>query len=358
MPQKKVTEKEIAKLKSALLNIVVKQKDKNNGRRDASSPICRIYSTGSITGRQIYESFTDEQLLDYLRIMAKEKNHSPAQKEVFWVMRDYIKLRFGKWPYALKAAGLSPAAGEGGRSYSAIQEDLKKKETLLRLVREHAYKTGKLPHPRELPEVCRDLKKYYNNWGDVLKAANIDGEKLNQQCVYRIENLEPEYEVMLNEIRKKAYEMGRVPVHKEIDRKIRHALSERCGSWRNALYQIGLSPVIKMRPFQGSYIDYRKEENQNVHTNSLNNCFYQVLNLSEEDKALLELLKEKYRKTKKVPLKKDVSKEHRQQLLRSCGSWGNAMYQIGIPCEEYYTAVKDAKSSTGIQKKMKGKKDV
>ncbi len=39
------------------------------------------------------------------------------------MLREYIRERFQKWPYALKAAGLSKAAGKGGKSLSKQQEE-------------------------------------------------------------------------------------------------------------------------------------------------------------------------------------------------------------------------------------------
>ncbi len=60
------------------------------------------------TGRRLYESFTDEELLDILRDTAQALGHAPAQKEVFCVYRSYIRRRFTNWPAALRAAGLKP----------------------------------------------------------------------------------------------------------------------------------------------------------------------------------------------------------------------------------------------------------
>jgi hypothetical protein len=57
-------------------------------------------------GDQLYASFTDEELLDRLRVAADELGHVPAQKEIFCVYRSYIRRRFTNWPTALRAAGL------------------------------------------------------------------------------------------------------------------------------------------------------------------------------------------------------------------------------------------------------------
>ncbi|SHH98917.1 hypothetical protein SAMN02745823_01798 [Sporobacter termitidis DSM 10068] len=57
-------------------------------------------------GRRLYNSFTDEELLDILRLTAAELGHTPSQKEIFCVYRAYIRRRFTNWPTALRAAGL------------------------------------------------------------------------------------------------------------------------------------------------------------------------------------------------------------------------------------------------------------
>lgn len=113
MEKGNITEEEILQLKAILINSLAKRSDKNYQRDNKNSSVWRSYSTGSRVGQQVYRSFTDEQLLNYLVKTARDLNHAPSQKEMFWVLRDYIKLRFGKWPYALKKAGLSNSAGKG-----------------------------------------------------------------------------------------------------------------------------------------------------------------------------------------------------------------------------------------------------
>lgn len=58
------------------------------------------------TGRRLYDSFTDEELLDILRLATDELGHVPSQREIFCVYRAYIRRRFINWPTALRAAGL------------------------------------------------------------------------------------------------------------------------------------------------------------------------------------------------------------------------------------------------------------
>lgn len=340
MKDEKLEEKDILRLKELLINRVVKNEDKNFQKDHRNSVIWKDYATSCVRGNAVYESFTDEELLDYIRSEAVRINHAPAQKELFWVMRDYIKKRFKRWPYAMKAAGLTASAGSGGKTLEQMEEEHKHLAELLAKVRAKALELGKIPHPKDLPDVCTEIKRYYNDWGRVIEAASIDPATLNEEVVYRIEDLEPAYLMMLDNVKLFAYELGRSPIHDEIDMEVKQALIRRCGSWRNALYQIGLEPVVRIRPFHGIYIDYRREKNRDGHSNSLYNCYYRVLNLSEQDKIDLKEIEAIYRQTKTIPTKKDVSKELRLRLQEACGSWANVLYQIGIDPKEYHKMVK------------------
>ncbi len=97
----------------------LKTRIKTSKKDNHNSTIWKNYAASNARGHSVFESFTDEELLDYIRAEAKRLNHAPAQKELFWVMRDYIKRRFKRWPYAMKAAGLTASAGKGGKNAGA-----------------------------------------------------------------------------------------------------------------------------------------------------------------------------------------------------------------------------------------------
>ena len=325
-----MAERETIKYKQNLLTVLCRQSDKKYQMGNRDSAVWQHYALGSKDGKKLYESFSDNELLQFLRDTARELNHTPSQKEVFWVMHEYIKHRFGKWPYALRLAGLSTAAGKGGVSMEAQDAAEARRNALLKQVREKAV------------QVCRDLKKHYKLWSEVLKAAGVTAQLLNEKCVYKIEDLEPEYLAMLEAVKSRAYELGRSPAHGEVDPAMKKALTARCGSWRNALFQIGLLPVTAKNPFQNIYIDYRKAENRQEHTQGGQGCLYKVLNLRDEDRALFEMLRALYRKKERPPLPRELPKDARNRLHEVCGSWVNALYQIGIGPEDYYKTLKEA----------------
>lgn len=330
-----MSEKEIEELKNELLNVLGNPEGKQFEREDRNSDTFQKYALSTRTGKAVYESCSDEELLEYLRGLAEKLNHAPAQREMLWVLRDYVKKRFGKWPYALRKAGLSASAGRGGATIADMETARRRKEELLKELQRTAVRLGKIPHPRDLPEICEELKKEYSTWSQVVQAAGLDPQWLNAETVYPIDDLETEYLTMLETVKQRACELGRSPAHREIDPSIKEALSRRCGSWRNALYQIGLTPVVRIRPFNGIYIDYRKKENRTTHTEGLKDCVYQVLNLSEEETKDLELLRKSYLETGRIPAREQVDQELGKRLIVRCGSWINVLYQIGITPKEY-----------------------
>ncbi|NBH61653.1 hypothetical protein D1155_08325 [Anaerotruncus sp. 80] len=341
---KLIAERETTQYKQYLLTVLCRQPDKKYHMGNRDSSVWQHYALGSKDGKMLYESFSEEELLQFLRDIARELNHTPSQKEVFWVMREYIKRRFGKWPYALRLAGLSTAAGKGGASMEAQDAAEAHKNALLQQVREKAIQLGRFPHPGDMPQVCADLKKHYKLWAEVLKAAGVTPQLLNEKCVYKIEDLEPEYLAMLEEVKACAYKLGRSPAHGDVEPSLKKALITRCGSWRNALFQIGLRPVAAKNPFQNIYIDYRKSENRHSHTAGTQGCLYKVLNLHDEDKAMFAELSALYREIGRPPLSRELPKEIRSRLHKVCGSWVNALYQIDIKPEEYYKILKEAKA--------------
>lgn len=330
MEQSKQRENSIVLLKKELIGLEDKIKDKEFQKKDKSSKLYSIFSLTTPSGKEIYNSFSNDELIEILRKKAANLNHSPAQKEVLWVVREYIKKRFDKWPYALAEAGLATSAGKGGKSLEKNKIERQRISELLTEVNEKALELGKIPHPKDLPEICDELKKFIGDWGQVIEAAAIDPITLTEKTVYKIDDLEKDYQEMLGKVMEKANILGRSPMHTEIENRIKYALINRCGSWRNVLHQIGLEPVIRVKPFAGIYIDHRKANNREHHTNVLYNCHYKVLNISADTKANLETVLEISRELGRAPTKKEIEKDIRKSLQEACGSWSNALFQIGL----------------------------
>ena len=341
---------DIAVIKEQLINIL-DGKEPEPGFDDS------VFAMDRGRGKELHRVLTDEEMLTYLRNLADKLNHPPSQKEVHWAMKDYIKIRFKRWPYALEKAGLAKSAGRGGKSMDAIRQEEARLQEMLAVIREKALETGRLPHPKDFPELCGELRNHYSDWNQVLKDAKVETSMLNKVAVQKIPDLEPEYAALLEQVKALAYELGRSPTHGEVDEEIKRKLIDRCGSWRNALYQIGLEPVVRYRPFRGIYIDQKPEDERNRHTDDLKDCCYRVLNLTRQDREDLKYVRGVWFHQGRIPGKKDVPKELRKRLTASCGSWVNVMYQLGVQPKDYYNAMREeaARRSEEQRKKLQRK---
>lgn len=291
--------------------------------------IWKKFSLDSKDGKRFYESLSDEDLLDVLRRYAQEFGRSPAQREVYWVWRAYIKKRFEKWPYALSAAGLSRAAGKDGKTLEQKKIEDEEYEKLLEKVREKTKELCRTPHPKDLPDICDALGKYTVTWNQVIEDAKLTRAFFEENVVYYIPNLEQEYKIYLEEIQSLSEKLNRAPLKSEVDVVKRKKLIKRCKSWRNVLYQIQLEPVAKIKPFSSTYMDYRLGSEKKLHNTVLYGCYYKLLEIDEVNTKYLEQLKSWIEKKHCVPDKKELPKEMRQSLQRLCGSWANVLYQIG-----------------------------
>lgn len=332
MEERKLTTEEVRKCKEQLLALSRECPDREMGREDPDSEIFRTYSLERTRGRQICAAFTDEQLLAVLVRTARELNHSPAQREVFWPLREYLRSRFGKWPYALSAAGLSKSAGGRGKSPEQEAAERQELQTLLAAVREKARELGRLPHPTDLPETAEAVSRYLRTWHEVLTAADIDPRCFFKSSVYRIDDLEPEVRDALHRLREQAERLGRSPLRCEVDPELKARLVARCGSWRNALFQIGLEPVIHIAPFSTTFT--AGEQKPRRHSTTLSDCYYRLLRPDAQTRADLAQVQALSGRLGRPPRRTEVPDELRQRLQKSCGSWENALFQLGLIIRE------------------------
>lgn len=285
------------------------------------------YDFGTPLGKKIYESMSNGEMEAYLRILAKKLNHSPSRKEVPQVVVQYIKARYSKWPYALRASGLSKSAGSGGKTMESIEEDWKERDRLFQLMRERSLSKGKIAHPRDMRDAIEDVKKFYNSWGDFVLGSGVEKYLDKELPLYKVENISNKGKKALQDIMRFAKKHGRSPFHNEVDIKTRKLLISECGSWRNALYQIGLTPVKKIKAFDNHYLDYRMATNPKTHSSNIEGCNYNLLFLEEADRNTLIKLRNFYIEEGKEPRKNLISKEEYKRLINTCGSWKNVLYQ-------------------------------
>lgn len=329
-----ITEKEKVLLKQQFAKVVRDTagdiEAAKEGKDDKNSQVYKNFSLHTNVGKLVYKSFSNEELIALLKIVADEIGHSPSQGEVLWVLRDYLKLRFKKWPYALNEAGLARSAGSGGMTFEQKEKGDEVREEALKELRKVTLDAGRIPHPRHVPDLAKKLKKFYYTWGDALVAAGIAPEDLSGDTVYKIDDMEPEYQVLLKKVKEEALRLGRAPMHNEIEEEIKLPLLQKCGTWRNVLYQIGIEPIMRIKPFGMYYLGPRRENNRVHHSENLRNCYFKLLNPSEEVQADLNSLKAMIDESGHIPEKEELDPEMRKRLITACSSWTNTLYQLGI----------------------------
>ena len=284
------------------------------------------YGLDGPQGRQLYESCSDQELLDLLRERAEALGRSPAQNEVHWTCRTYLRARFKNWPNALRAAGLSRSAGRCGKRLEEVRAEEADTKQLLTQVRAARETLGRMPHPSDLPEVLRGLRHRYKTWGEVLAAAGV----LDTAPLPPLGPLEETYKPLLDAVWNRAEELNRSPLRREVDPQIVDALVRRCGSWRRVLAQLDLEPVRRIAPFSNTRLGDRSGRPPARHRGSLHDCYYRLLHLDETTARDLETVAETTRRLGRTPERREVPVSVRRRLQASCGSWANALYQLGL----------------------------
>lgn len=115
-----------------------------------------------------------------------------------------------------------------------------------------------------------------------------------------------------------------------MEQSLREALLRRFGSWRNVLYQIDLEPVRRITPFVNAPLQRGKEKRRATHRQELYDCHYRLLKLDPQTKADLELIRKLVQQLGHPPGRGEVPAEVRVRLQRACGSWSNALFQLGL----------------------------
>lgn len=284
------------------------------------------YGLDGPQGRQLYESCSDQELLALLRERAGDLGRSPAQNEVHWTCRTYLRARFKNWPNALRAAGLSRSAGRCGKGLEQVRAEEEEAGRLLEQVRAARQTLGRMPHPSDLPEVLRGLRHRYKTWGEVLTAAGV----LDTTPLPPLGPLEAEYTPLLESVRRRAEALNRAPLRREMDPHTVEALVKRCGSWRRVLEQVDLEPVRRIAPFSNTRLGDRSGKAPGHHRGSLHDCYYRLLHLDEVTTRDLELVAETARRLGRPPERREIPLPVRRRLQSACGSWSNALYQLGL----------------------------
>lgn len=277
-------------------------------------------------GKQICESFTDEELIAILQDAFARLGRAPVQNDIFCFYRTYIKHRFVTWSAALKAAGLSRALDYRidrltAAEYEKIEREERPVYILLIRLSERWAELGYPPGRKEFSE-SKTLKQRFGNWSTALHAA--EGLELWQQSLPEADPpvLSDEEEAFLRGLRETAGKLGRAPLKAEIREKVRWRLRVCLGSWDAVIRRAGLTPLA------GDALEYAEWDARQRQKGK--EILFLIADLEPEYRELLAEVKALSKMLGRAPLKEEVDPDRRRMLQERCGSWRNALYQIGV----------------------------
>jgi len=236
--------------------------------------------------------YTDAQLINLIKSKADFLERIPQESD-FKAMKLYkvIKQRFVTWENALKIAGLS-----GPKKHKDIYRGKLTFESSLSMIKTWSKKYGGTPRSRDFdddPELPSSRQINYATgmkWRDLIKLLKLPPRKSLKGKTN---------EEFLDMIRDHAKKLGRAP--KVDDLKIKglySAVLRRFGSWRAALNEANIKEIV----------------NPSIYT----------------EEQLIEILRNQYHKTGKMPLIKDL-KDVSGEVVANFGSWKNGLRKAGLP---------------------------
>lgn len=275
-------------------------------------------------GRQVCESFTDDELITILRESYQKLGRAPVQSDIFCFYRIYIKHRFGTWNAALKAAGLSRALNTRANKPSAAECEMIDREepdirALLIRLSERWTSLGYPPGRKEFADSIA-LKRRFGSWSAALNA--VEGLDVYQRSLKGsdMSSLSPEEKDFLQELKETSVKLGRTPLKIEIPEETRCRLRICCGSWEEVLRYAGLVPLVGDELKRAEWDAEQRLKGKNL--------LFRISDPEPEYRELLEELKSLVKILGRAPLKEEMETSKRKKLQERCGSWRNALYQI------------------------------
>ncbi|MDD3016751.1 MAG: AP2 domain-containing protein [Lactococcus chungangensis] len=170
------------------------------------------------------KDLSKEALIESLVKISKELGRTPTQREIGNVY-GYIKC-FGSWSNAVKAAGLK----EHKQGFEKKYTD----EDLIEGIREKAKELGRTPTQIEMQSPSFTSYLYrFGTWNNALKAAGFDVNRETKHS-YTIDEL-------LNCLKKRYGELGRLPKQKELTHPAHAVYYSRFGGIKEAAALAGIT---------------------------------------------------------------------------------------------------------------------
>jgi len=189
-------------------------------------------------------TWSNDEILEALRADAERRGRAPLVRE--WSRKgegrptaNLVMIRFGSWPAAIEAAGLS-------------QVPVKKwtKDRILDALRADAEKRGKAPSSHEWDRAAPDrptravVIREFGTWAKALQAAGLDHTR--NRTVWTDEQI-------LEALRSDAERLGRTPTYGDWrrsspDHPSAQVVAHRFGSWAKAISAAGVHTLRDREP--------------------------------------------------------------------------------------------------------------
>ena len=293
-------------------------------------------------GRQVYNSYSDDELLSVLRTAGEKYQRVPRKSDVHCFYVSYLKLRFGDWNTALEKSGYSVAETKDEPKTDKKHEKTDGwQDVAMFLI------VGKGDVPDHIPTLSlvklakKDLKEVYGTRNSIIKAADAF-RKRELESYPCPDSIGQEYAHILNKIKDKAVELGRTPLRAELDIEECAKLWKLCGSWKNVLKMAGLKPLEDPERAHVRYEFMIKTSSPDMLQESIKS------RLSEGELSWLQTICDLAREKNRLPMKHELgmSEQMYDQLRRKLGAWPQLMRQLGLPAR---TQVKPELGSTKKQ---------
>lgn len=275
------------------------------------------FSPDSVQGKQIYESFSDEELLKLLRERYEQTGRIPKRSETCYVHWQYIKRRFGSWTQALQKAGL---VEDEPADTAAVREKLKNasEDVWLDLFQIEAAK--ELPEHTPSQVRARQLHKKLIPYFGTKNAVLLAGTLL-QEAGCRADALEEDDRTL----QETARTLRRTPLRAELPLPAAFRLwKAHGGDWDAVLRAAKLAPLKDMALAVAQQEYALRAASPDLLPNAFQNKMTPGLH------QVLERLCRQARALHRAPAHGEIPKEDFDQINRTFGSWRHVLDAMGI----------------------------
>ena len=272
-------------------------------------------------GRQIYNTYTDDELLTVVRRTAGRLGRPPGSTEVYCIYVRYLRYRFGTWPEIIKASGLveKPEADSG--RVSALLTDAGETELrhLFMLLAAREF-TEHIPTKKRAKAASAALVSYFGGKENVgLAILQLEEKEKCRICPDPCDSDRDDKRLYI--IKEKNEELGRTPLLMELPFDSAFDLWRQFGSWHAVL------AAAELKPLSGDTL-IRARTEYAMKTASPDNFGKEMTPEMRDD--LLQICK-LARELGRAPAKGEIPENVFRRINKAFGSYRAIIGFMGIP---------------------------